>query len=51
MDPASAVVIPAHQHLNMLRSRAHARARTYYDTPAEVAERFSDPLSQIPAGI
>ena len=40
-----------HLHLDMPRSGAYARARTYYDSPAEVAERFIDPLSQIPAGI
>ena len=41
---------PAHLHLDMPRSRSFARARTYYDTAAEVAERYIDPLSQIPAG-
>ncbi len=44
-------IYPAHLHLDMPRSRQYARARTYYDTPAEVAERFIDPLSQIPASI
>ena len=44
-------IYPAHLHLDMPRSRAYARARTYYGSPAEVAERFIDPLSQIPAGI
>lgn len=44
-------IYPAHLHLDMPRSRAFARARTYYDTMAEVAERFIDPLSQIPASI
>ena len=37
-------VYPAHLHLDMPRSRACARARTYYDRPAEVAERFIDPV-------
>ena len=41
-------IYPAHLHLDMPRSRAFARAGTYYDTPAEVAECFIDPLSQIP---
>ncbi len=41
----------AHLHLDMPRSRAYSRARSYYDTAAEVAERFIDPLSQIAAGI
>ena len=44
-------IYPAHLHLDMPRSRTYARARTYYDTTAEVAERFIDPLSQIPAAI
>ena len=44
-------VYPAHLHLDMPRSRACARARTYYDRPAEVAERFIDPLSQILASV
>ena len=38
-----------HLHLDMPRSSAYARAGTYYDTPAEVAERFINPLSQIAA--
>ena len=38
-----------HLHLDMPRSRADARARTYYDTAAELTERFIDPLSRIPA--
>ncbi len=41
----------AHLHLDMPRSRAYTRDGTYYDTTAEVAERFMDPLSRIPAGI
>lgn len=40
-----------HLHLDMPRSSAYARARTYYDTPAEVAERFIDPLSRIAAAV
>lgn len=44
-------IYPAHLHLDMPRSSAYARARTYYDTVAEVAERFIDPLSRIPAGV
>ena len=44
-------IYPAHLHLDMPRSRAYARARTYYNTTSEVAERFIDPLSQIPATI
>ena len=44
-------IFPAHLHLDMPRSSAYARAGTYYDTIAEVAERFIDPLSRIPAGI
>ena len=44
-------IYPAHLHLDMPRSRQYARARTYYDTAAEVAERFIDPLSQIPASV
>ena len=44
-------IYAAHLHLDMPRSRAYARARTYYDTPDEVAERFIDPLSRIPAAI
>ena len=44
-------IYPAHLHLDMPRSRRYARARTYYHTPAELAERFVDPLSLIPAGI
>lgn len=44
-------IYPAHLHLDMPRSSAFARARTYYDTAAEVAERFIDPLSQMSAGI
>ncbi len=44
-------IFPAHLHLDMPRSSAHARAGTYYDTIAEVTERFIDPLSQIPAAI
>jgi len=39
----------AHLHLDMPRSSAFARAGTYYDRPTEVAERFINPLSQIPA--
>lgn len=41
-------IYPAHLHLDMPRSRTQARAGTYYDTVAEVVERFIDPLSQIP---
>ena len=44
-------IYPAHLHLDMPRGRQYARARTYYDTAAEVAERFIDPLSQIPASV
>ena len=44
-------IYPAHLHLDLPRSRAYARARTYYDTTAEVAERFIDPLSQIAAAV
>ena len=44
-------IYPAHLHLDLPRSRAYARARTYYDTPVEVAERFIDPLSQIAASV
>ena len=44
-------IYPAHLHLDMPKSRQYARARTYYDTPAEVAERFIDPLSRIPTSI
>ena len=44
-------IYPAHLHLDMPRCSAFARARTYYDTVDEVAERFIDPLSLIPAGI
>lgn len=44
-------IYPAHLHLDMPRSSAYARVRTYYDATAEVAERFIDPLSQIPARI
>ena len=44
-------IYPAHLHLDMPRSSAYARARTYYDTAAEVAARFIDPLSQIPATV
>ncbi|MDE2776505.1 MAG: M23 family metallopeptidase [Chloroflexota bacterium] len=40
-----------HLHLDMPRSSAYARATTYYDTPAEVADRFINPLSQIAAAI
>ena len=40
-----------HLHLDMPRSRAHARARTYYDSTAAIAERFIDPLSRILASI
>lgn len=43
-------IYPAHLHLDMPRSRTYARARTYYETAAEVAECFIDPLSQIAAG-
>ena len=35
------------EHLDLPRSRVYARARTYYDTTAEVAERFIAPLSRI----
>ena len=42
-------IYSAHLHLDMPRSNAYARAGTYYDTTAEVTERFIDPLSQIPA--
>ena len=35
----------------LTRSRAYALARTYYDTAAEVAERFIDSLSQIAADV
>lgn len=38
-----------HLHLDMPRSRTYARARTYYDNRADVAERFVDPLSLIPS--
>ena len=41
----------AHLQLDMPRSRAFARARAYYDEATEVAERFIDLLSQIPAGV
>ncbi len=44
-------IYAAHLHLDMPRSRMVARAGTYYDTVAEVAERFIDPLSRIPAGV
>lgn len=44
-------IYPAHLHLDMPKSRQYARARTYYDTAAEVAERFIDPLSQIAAAV
>ncbi len=44
-------IYPAHLHLDMPRSRAYARARTYYETAVEVAEHFIDPLSQIAAGV
>ena len=44
-------IYPAHLHLDMPRSRQYARARTYYDTTAEVAARFIDPLSQIAAAV
>ena len=44
-------IYPAHLHLDMPRTGAYARARTYYDTPAAVAERFIDPLSQIAAAV
>lgn len=40
-----------HLHLDMPRSSAYARATTYYETPAEVAERFIDPLSWIAAAV
>ena len=36
------------QHL-LQENSACARARTYYDTAAEVAERFINPVSLIPA--
>ena len=42
-------IYAVHLHLDMPRARAYARARTYYDTPAAVAERFIDPLRQIAA--
>ena len=44
-------VYAPHLHLDMPRTRAYARARTYYDRLEEVAERFIDPLSQIQAGV
>ncbi len=44
-------IYAAHLHLDMPRSRAYARAGTYYDAPSEVAERFVNPLSQVPASI
>lgn len=44
-------IYPAHLHLDMPRSRQQARARTYYDRAADVAERFIDPLSQIAAAM
>ena len=44
-------IYAAHLHLDMPRSRAYSRARSYYDTAAEVAERFINPLSQIPARV
>ena len=44
-------IYPAHLHLDMPRARTYARARIYYDTTTGVAERFIDPLSQIPATI
>ena len=44
-------IYPAHLHLDMPKSRQYARARTYYDTPAAIAERFIDPLSQIAAAV
>ena len=40
-------IYPAHLHLDMPRARKYTRARTYYDTTTDVAERFIDPLSQI----
>lgn len=40
----------AHLHLDMPRSKAFARAGTYYATAAAVAERFINPLSLIPTG-
>ena len=40
-----------HLHLDMPRSRTFARARTYYDSRADVAERFIDPLSLIPSTV
>ena len=42
-------VYPAHLHLDMPRSEIYARARTYYDSATDVAERFINPLSWIPA--
>ncbi len=44
-------IYPAHLHLDMPKSRQYARVRTYYDTAAEVAQRFIDPLSQIAAAL
>ena len=44
-------IYPTHLHLDMPRSRAYARARTYCDTSAEVAERFIDPSSGLLAAI
>jgi len=42
-------IYPAHLHLDMPRSKTYARARTYYDSATDVAERFINPLSWIPA--
>ena len=50
MGEGAKKIYPAHLHLDMPRSGACAHARTYCGTPAEVAERFIDLLSQIPAG-
>ena len=44
-------IYAAHLHLDMPRSKTYARARTYYDRPDEVAERFINPLSRIQAAI
>jgi len=44
-------IYPAHLHLDMPRSKTYARARTYYDSATDVAERFINPLSWIPAAI
>lgn len=44
-------IYAAHLHLDMPRSSAHARASSYYGAAETVAERFLNPLSQIPASI